>query len=113
MANCPDPCVVELVSDGGGGEDSFSPPSISINLGQTVTWTYADPSVGRPHTVTSGACPGGTCVPDGEFDSGFADLLDTTGEMFMHTFTVAGTFPYHCGVHLEDMQGTVTVLPAP
>ena len=50
-------------------------------------------------------------VADGAFDSGFADLLDTLRETFVHTFNVAGTFEYFCGVHTAQMTGTVTVLP--
>ncbi len=109
MANCPDPCEVELVSTGGGGVDSFVPASISINVGQTVTWNYADPAGNRPHTVASGPCNGGGCVQPGpDFSSG---LLTMAGDTFAHTFNVAGTFPYFCGVHLANMTGQVTVLP--
>ncbi len=109
MPNCPDPCMVELTSAGGGGLNSFTPPSVTINTGTTVIWTYNDVADSADHTVTSG--DNIAYVPDGVFDSGFGDLLDTLGETFQHTFNVAGTFPYHCGVHTDDMQGTVTVLP--
>lgn len=109
MASCPDPCMVELVSAGGGGADSFSPPSISINLGQTVTWIYNDLADSSVHTVTSGTIAG--YVADGVFDSGMGDLLDTLTETFTHTFNTAGTFEYFCAIHTAQMTGTVTVLP--
>ena len=70
----------------------FSPGQTTITHGQTVCW-QDNGSVA--HTVTSN---------DGtSFNS---DL--PVGQIFLHTFPAAGSFPYHCNVH-PLMTGTVTV----
>lgn len=83
----------------------FQPQSRTINLGDVVSWTFA----GDPHTVTSGA-PGS---PDGRFSSGIKD----PGGSFQVTFNSAGTFPYFCEIHPEQMIGSIVVAggstPAP
>src|SRR6476469_8935583 len=55
---------------------AFDPKSISVNVGDTITWTNDGPS---PHTVTA---------DDGSFDAGNIDK----GGTFSHTFDKAGTF---------------------
>ena len=78
----------------------FSPYTVEINVGDTVTWTNPD-SVA--HTVLSGA---DNNDPDfgALFDSG---LIYPDGE-FTHQFDEAGTFPYTCRIH-PYMQGIVVV----
>jgi plastocyanin len=71
---------------------AFSPSSITVSSGTTITWTNKD---GMDHSVTSN-----TSI----FDSG---PISNNGT-YSHTFNTAGTFPYHCMVH-PDMTGTVTV----
>jgi plastocyanin len=71
---------------------SFQPPTMTIAVGTTVTWTNSD-SAG--HTVTA---------DDGSFKS---DKL-ATGATFSQTFAKAGTFAYHCSIHLS-MTGTISV----
>jgi plastocyanin len=61
----------------------FTPPSVTVKVGGTVTWTNNGPST---HTVTA---------DDGSFDSGNLNA----GKTFSHTFQTAGTFSYHCTVH--------------
>jgi plastocyanin len=72
---------------------SFSPDTLTIKVGTTVTWTNQD-SV--EHTVTSDT---------GLFDSGNL----SQGKTFNYTFTEAGTYPYHCTPHHSKMAGTVIV----
>lgn len=79
----------------------FAPDSISVSVGDTVSWTFS----GAPHTVTSGS-PG---APDGHFDSGIVN----PGGTFKVTFSTPGTFPYFCQVHPEQMSGTVVVVALP
>lgn len=71
---------------------SFTPQSLTVPVGATVTWTNHDDV---PHTVVSTkkvfASPG----------------LDT-GERFSFRFTTRGTYPYYCSVH-PMMTGTVVV----
>jgi hypothetical protein len=54
---------------------AFDPKTISVNVGDTITWTNEGPS---PHTVTA---------DDGSFDAGNLDK----GATFSHTFDKAGT----------------------
>jgi plastocyanin len=71
---------------------AFNPAEVTINVGDTVTWTNDDSA---NHTVVA---------DNGEFKSG--DLGQ--GATFSFTFTKAGAYPYKCGVH-PNMTGTVTV----
>lgn len=75
---------------------AFSPASVTINPGESVTWTHNDGTT--PHTVTSNT---------GAFDSGSL----TGGGTFQQTFSTPGTFAYHCAIH-PSMQGTVVVTGA-
>ena len=77
-------------------KDSFSPASITVRAGDTVTWTNVDTTPGNGHTVTS---------------SGRGPLKSQSlaqGGTFSYTFTTAGTYPYYCAIH-PDMTGSVTV----
>jgi len=76
----------------------FSPYSISVRTGTTVTWTNADNAA---HTVTSGNPADG---PNGFFDSSML----MAGTTFSHTFNSPGTFPYFCMLH-PWQQGEVVV----
>lgn len=62
---------------------AFTPSSITVAANTTITWTNKDSA---PHTVTSNS---------GAFNSGTINANGT----FSHTFTVAGTYPYHCALH--------------
>ncbi len=84
----------------GGDSPSFDPGQLSIQRGDTVTWTWAQN--GFFHSVTSGK--DGT--PDGLFDSGTVRSPFT----FSYTFNNAGTFDYYCRPHLSmGMTGQITV----
>lgn len=71
---------------------SYSPQTVTIKVGQTVTWVNQD---SPQHDVIA---------DNGEFQS---QLFDT-GQSFSFTFTKAGTYPYHCSIH-PGMTGTVIV----
>ncbi|UCE24719.1 MAG: cupredoxin domain-containing protein [Candidatus Zixiibacteriota bacterium] len=72
---------------------TFSPASVTVTVGTTVTWRNDD---GIQHTVTS--------------DSGseLESALLSQGGTYSHTFNTVGTFPYHCTPH-PFMTGTVIV----
>jgi plastocyanin len=72
---------------------SFSPASVTVSVGDTVTWTNSD---AQAHTATA---------DDASWDSGNIGGSGGTGAV---TFATAGTFPYHCAIH-PAMTGTVTV----
>ncbi|MFB5645134.1 MAG: plastocyanin/azurin family copper-binding protein [Nitrosopumilaceae archaeon] len=78
--------------------ECYIPAQISVNVGDTVTWSNDDTAA---HTVTSGNPSDG---PDGTFDSS----LFMAGTTFEYTFDEAGTYDYFCMVH-PWMKGTVTV----
>ncbi|MGI8926127.1 MAG: plastocyanin/azurin family copper-binding protein [Tepidiformaceae bacterium] len=77
---------------------AFTPASVTINVGEKVTWT--NQQAGVPHTVSSntGVTPA--------FDQPVAAGASTSV-----TFAAAGTFGYHCNIHPE-MLGTVIVQAA-
>jgi plastocyanin len=79
---------------------AFNPTAVSIRVGDKVTWTNNEASLGGPmHTVTS---------DDGHsFDSGNVN----PGSSYSVTFNKAGTFAYHCNIH-SNMHGTITVTGA-
>lgn len=74
-------------------EFAFAPATLKIKVGTTVKWTNQD-SAG--HTVVS--------------DTGAWKDSDNLakGQSFSFTFTKAGSYPYHCGVH-PAMKATVEV----
>ena len=78
-----------IVSEAAG----YSPSTLTVMVGDTITWTNADRAA--PHTVTAN---GGT------FDSG----LMVSGATWSYTPTVAGTFPYYCLYH-SGMRATLVV----
>jgi len=71
---------------------NFTPPTLVVAPGTTVTWTNADDS---PHTVRE---------KDGKFQSAALDTDDT----FSQTFTAPGEYEYFCSIH-PRMVGKVVV----
>ncbi len=74
---------------------AFTPQSVTVSKGTKVTWSNND-SVA--HTVVGDSGTPGT--------SGSI----APGATYSYTFTQAGTFTYHCGIH-PSMTGTITVTP--
>jgi plastocyanin len=92
----PRPVAIAAASTGVTISDfQFSPSSVTVNVGDTVTWTNNGPT---PHSATSSG---------GVWDTGIMDA----GESGSHTFTEPGTFAYICTPH-PNMQGTVVVQAA-
>ncbi|MBL1279132.1 MAG: T9SS type A sorting domain-containing protein [Fluviicola sp.] len=78
---------------------SFTPSSITINVGDTVRWTNSSGT----HNVnaTTATYPGNP--------ASFGNSLGT-GWVFTHIFTVAGSYDYRCDAHFNSgMAGTITV----
>lgn len=71
----------------------FTPASITVNTGDSVTWSNQGPAA---HSATA---------DDGSFDTG----VYNAGSSRSHTFSAPGTIPYHCIPH-PFMTGTVRVL---
>ena len=72
--------------------DAFSPQTLAVTAGQTVTFTNDDDDA---HTVTA---------TDGSFDSKGLD----TNDVWRHAFTKPGRYPYFCQLH-PFMKGTIVV----
>jgi plastocyanin len=72
----------------------FSPNSLTVPAGATVTWINKDSDV---HTVTA----------DGTSPAFKSPGLDTD-DKFAFTFTNAGTYSYHCSLH-PHMTGKIIV----
>ena len=87
----------------------FDPPSLVINVGDTVHWVWGTSG----HTVTSG--DNTTCATDNTFCSPndtncAAAATSNTGTTYDHVFPAAGTFQYHCSPHCgAGMVATITV----
>ncbi len=62
---------------------SFTPATVTVALGTTVTWTNSDDV---PHTVVSD-------------DYTFKSKVLDTDEKFSYKFTKPGTYSYFCSVH--------------
>lgn len=81
----------------------FQHESLTVSVGDTITWTNVQNTA---HTVTHIVSTDGDGSP--QFQSGnFGE--DGT---FSHTFDTTGNFPYFCEIH-PWMVGVVTVEPGP
>lgn len=76
---------------------AYSPATLTIQVGDTVTWTNHDQA---PHDVVTTSAP-----------AAFRSPLLNTGESWSFTFTVPGTYAYYCSVH-PDMRAQIIVEPA-
>ncbi|MCX4097175.1 plastocyanin/azurin family copper-binding protein [Nocardia sp. alder85J] len=72
----------------------FSPATLTVTPGDTVTWKFADR---MPHAVQG----------MGDTAMGINSPIYNKGE-WSYTFSVPGTYRYLCPLH-PDMRGTVTV----
>jgi plastocyanin len=78
----------------GSGGLVFTPATTNIAVNDQVIWTWA----GNNHSTTSDT--------NGLWDS----LVNNSPHSFTNTFTSAGTFPYHCTIHVSfGMKGTILV----
>jgi plastocyanin len=72
---------------------SFSPNTLTLSVGATVTWTNHD---NVPHVVSSA---------DNQFKK---STVLKTGQSFSHTFVTTGTYSYFCSIH-PRMTGKIIV----
>jgi plastocyanin len=78
------------------GDNFYSPASVSVAVGDTVTW------------ANNGQAQHSATADDGSFDTGVFGPGGTRSK----TFNKAGTFSYFCTVHGQSQSGTVRVLAA-
>jgi plastocyanin len=72
---------------------AYSPDPVTASVGDAISWTNGDSA---PHTATLDDDSCGT----GNLSQGATGAL---------VFSAAGTYPYHCAVHPDQMTGTITV----
>jgi plastocyanin len=77
----------------GNATQTFTPPSVDISSGGTVTWTFGQ----LTHNVTFGAQAGAPL-----------NIVTSVNTMEPRTFNTVGTFGYNCTIH-PGMSGTVVV----
>ena len=81
----------------GGGTDvtianfAFSPASLEVKVGDTVTWTNED-----------------SAVHDVQGDGGISSGKLNQGDTYAKKFDAAGSFAYKCAIH-PSMTGTIVV----
>lgn len=85
------------------GDQSFTPATLNITAGTTVTWKWTCSSNG--YGGTSGCVTHTVTFDDG---SGIASAPQDSGS-FNRTFATAGTYKYHCAIHGPSMSGQVVV----
>lgn len=86
--------LAAIVSVGAGGGDRFSPETIFVNAGGSVTWVW----VNGVHGVVSDDLP-----------AAFPASPTQDGGNYVAMFPVKGQFGYHCSVHGTMMSGVVIV----
>ena len=72
---------------------AFSPSTLTVGAGTTVTWTNSDSAA---HTIVSDT--GGV----------FESPSIANGKTYSYTFNTPGTYSYHCGIH-PSMKATIVV----
>ncbi|CAI8323406.1 MAG: Plastocyanin [Owenweeksia sp. TMED14] len=83
---------------------SFSPSSLSINQGDTVTWTQ----VNGTHNVNGNQ----SIFPTNPASFGSGSAIGGTW-VYAHSFSGTGVYNYHCDPHSSSMIGSITVNPGP
>jgi plastocyanin len=91
-ASTPSPAAQRAGASVTVADMAFSPASVTVEVGASVTWTFQD---SISHTTTS---------DQGFWDSG----TRSGGATYARRFTTAGTFAYHCTIH-SMMHGKVRV----
>lgn len=87
----PPSMVVVTITTDSSGSFAFSPQTLNIKVGTTVTWKN---NTVAPHTVTS--------------DTGaFGSQTISPGGTYSFKFTQAGTFTYHCMIHPYMMASVI------
>lgn len=83
------------------GNNYFDPSTTTVPVSTKVTWTW--------DTCGGDGYGGQTCTSHGIiFDDGIGSGSQSQGS-WTRTFTVAGTYKYHCTVHGQAMAGTIVV----
>lgn len=83
------------------GDTAFTPGTVRIKQGQSVTWTNTDT---RLHQVAADPYPSHSKLP-----SLFSEESLATNESYTFTFDKAGTYTYHDPLNPTTLKATVIV----
>lgn len=88
------------------GDFQWSPPQVTVNLGESVTWFWVGPDTqhsvtGLSANATQWDSDPGTTAPD-----------HAPGDKYTIRFTAPGTYDFHCKLH-AIVRGSVVVTPTP
>lgn len=87
------------------GDFRWSPPAVTVDLNDTVTWIWVGPDT--QHSIT------GLSANATQYDSDKGRTPDhKPGDRFQIRFTAPGTYEFHCVLH-GIVRGSVTVNPLP
>jgi plastocyanin len=90
------------IPQGAGTGLNFSPSSLTVSSGTTITWVDHDTSA--THNVYFTSVPSGASTPSPNPSPNL-----NNGNTFSVTLTTPGTYHYECQYHSGWMQGTITV----
>lgn len=74
-------------------DSTFSPGTLTISAGDTITWTNTGSAL---HRIVS------------DTGSELNSSILSNGGIYSHTFSTTGSFAYHCAIHTY-MKGTIIV----
>ena len=104
--------VVTMPADCGGPAFCFTPSTLTVADGDTVTWSNQsgmEHIVSRCATAECDGVGGGTGT-----DAGFTFGAVPPGSTYAHTFHGPGTYTYYCSIHgYAAMHGVIVVSAAP
>ena len=86
----------------------WKPYEVTIDVGGEVTWTNDDTTI---HNVYAGNPNVDAHIVGDLVENGFQSEFLNPGDIWSHTFDVAGEYPYFCSVHVW-MKGIVQVQEA-
>jgi plastocyanin len=78
---------------------AFSPASLTVSGGSTVIWTNLDSPAHQVVSDATSLAMTGSLFMSGQLQQ---------GQTYSFTFTIPGTYLYHCGIH-PFMTGTIIV----
>ena len=94
-----------LITVGPNGNRVFSPSTLAIKAGDSVKFFWGSGG----HNVVGGSncnAAGGWCSPS---DTNCANAnTSNQNATYVHTFAAAGSYPFFCAPHCNQMTGTIT-----
>ncbi|HWK29743.1 MAG TPA: plastocyanin/azurin family copper-binding protein [Solirubrobacter sp.] len=87
--------TIQAVDESGAGPNHWNPDTVTVKVGETVTWSFA--GTGLVHNVKSES--------GWDLSSPFA----VAGAAVTHVFTTPGTYKFYCQLHQSTMFGEVRV----